>query len=314
MASGPRGPDRPAFRRAQALVCIGVIPKATVAITREVLQVKLKGQAESRDSCDLQMRARRLTGSRRPSRARPMEAKCTRPMRHRSFGNCGWTCASGSRAAAQASRGNGRWRPGRTDLWLTFGQRASLLTKSPHRATTPGNALLNYPCALLASEMNVALLAAGLDPGISMFHADFDDRSSLALDAIEAARPHVDYRLLGFLEASTFTNRDFIELSDGEIRLTHPLNAHLAYTTALWRKACQPIAGWLAQSFFRAAGLGAVMGEDGRIHAPHRIPPKPFEQERRLDPPTGPLRVFMPRAAAIGRCGRRADLGTIRSP
>jgi hypothetical protein len=38
---------------------------------------------------------------------------------------------------------NGRWRPGRTDLWLTFGPRASLLTGKPFRATTPGNALLN---------------------------------------------------------------------------------------------------------------------------------------------------------------------------
>jgi len=46
IASGPRGPDRPAVRRAQALVCSGVIPKATVAITREILRVKLKGQAE----------------------------------------------------------------------------------------------------------------------------------------------------------------------------------------------------------------------------------------------------------------------------
>jgi hypothetical protein len=46
IASGPRGPDRPALRRAQALLCSGVIPKATVAITREILRVKLKGQAE----------------------------------------------------------------------------------------------------------------------------------------------------------------------------------------------------------------------------------------------------------------------------
>jgi hypothetical protein len=62
----------------------------------------------------------------------------------------------------------------------------------------------------------------------------------------------------------------------------------------LWRKACQPIAEWLAQSFFRAAGLGTVTtAEDGRIHAPHTIPPKPLEQRQRLDPPTGPLRAFI---------------------
>lgn len=46
ITSGPRGPDRPAIRRAQALVCSGVIPEAALAITREILLVKLRGQAE----------------------------------------------------------------------------------------------------------------------------------------------------------------------------------------------------------------------------------------------------------------------------
>jgi hypothetical protein len=72
------------------------------------------------------------------------------------------------------------------------------------------------------------------------------------------------------------------------------LNFHLAYTTALWRKACQPIANWLAQSFFRAAGLRAVAkAEDGRIHAPHTSPPKPLDHGRKLDPLTPPLRSFI---------------------
>src|SRR5262249_23555712 len=46
IASGPRGPDQPDLRRAQALVCSGVIPKAADAITCEILRVKLRGQAE----------------------------------------------------------------------------------------------------------------------------------------------------------------------------------------------------------------------------------------------------------------------------
>src|SRR5438105_7515736 len=46
IASSPRGPDQPALRRAQALVCSGVIPNAAVAIAREILRVKLQGQAE----------------------------------------------------------------------------------------------------------------------------------------------------------------------------------------------------------------------------------------------------------------------------
>jgi CRISPR/Cas system-associated endonuclease Cas1 len=37
---------QPALRRAQALVCSGVIPTAAVAIAREILRVKLHGQAE----------------------------------------------------------------------------------------------------------------------------------------------------------------------------------------------------------------------------------------------------------------------------
>src|ERR1700730_5052302 len=46
IASGPRGRDQPALRRAQALVCSGVIPKAAVAIAREILQCKVRGKAE----------------------------------------------------------------------------------------------------------------------------------------------------------------------------------------------------------------------------------------------------------------------------
>jgi CRISPR/Cas system-associated endonuclease Cas1 len=46
IASGPRGPNEPALRRAQVLVCSGVLPKTATAITREILRVKVRGQAE----------------------------------------------------------------------------------------------------------------------------------------------------------------------------------------------------------------------------------------------------------------------------
>jgi hypothetical protein len=268
-----------------------------MAITREILRVKLKGQAEVArlmgsadgsaviDSFSVAL-ARETDGSKVLSveaRAASIYWKLWKnvPVRF-------------ARRSPQRLGPNGRWCPGRTDLWLTFGPRASLLTGKPYRATTPGNALLNYLYAVLESEMTVALLAAGLDPGIGMFHADIDGRSSLALDAIEAARPHVDYWLLGYLASSAFANRDFTELSDGEVRLTHPLNSHLAYTAALWRKACQPIADWLAQSFFRAAGLGAMLTvEDGMIQVPQTIPPKLLGRGRKFDPLTPPLPAFV---------------------
>src|SRR5436305_7038456 len=46
LASGPRGPDQPALRRSQALVCSGVTPEAAVGIAREIIRVKLRGEAE----------------------------------------------------------------------------------------------------------------------------------------------------------------------------------------------------------------------------------------------------------------------------
>jgi hypothetical protein len=101
--------------------------------------------------------------------------------------------------------------------------------------------------------MTIALLAQSLDPGIGIVHADIDGRASLVLDAIEAIRPHVEYWLFTYLQATAFANRDFHELPDGEVRLSHPLTSYLAHTAALWRKASEPIAEWLARNFHRAS-------------------------------------------------------------
>jgi hypothetical protein len=43
ISSGPRGRDQPALRRAQALVCSGVTPDTAVAVTREIVRIKLLG-------------------------------------------------------------------------------------------------------------------------------------------------------------------------------------------------------------------------------------------------------------------------------
>jgi hypothetical protein len=50
--------------------------------------------------------------------------------------------------------------------------------------------------------MVIALRGVGLDPGIAISHLDRDRRSSLALDAIEAVRPYVDFWLASWLAAS----------------------------------------------------------------------------------------------------------------
>jgi CRISPR-associated endonuclease Cas1 len=314
IASGPRGPDQPALRRAQALVCSGIIPQAAVGIAREILRVKLRGQAE----------VARLLGSTETGAAIDDLAAA---VARETDGNK--ALALESRAASiywklwenlpvgfarrnpQRLGANGKWRTGRPDPWLTFGQRTSILTGKPHRATTPGNALLNYLYAVLEGEMTIALLAAGLDPGIGMFHVDVEGRSSLALDAIEAVRPYVDYWLAAYVSTSVFANRDFAELPDGEVRLTHPLNSHLAHTAMLWRKACEPVTGWLARAFDQAAGLGPVLTHNDRaslaaqLGAPALLPARPPLPV--LAPPLP--NFFAPRRS---RHGVRAAKGAVR--
>jgi CRISPR-associated endonuclease Cas1 len=276
IASGPRGTDQPDLRRAQALVCSGVMQNAADAITCEILRVKLRGQAEvarllgfEEPSAAISGLAEEVARENDGARALSLEAEAAW-----SYWNL-WERMPVRFARRNPHRlgPNGRWRPGRPDPWLTFGSRTSLLSTKPSRATTPGNALLNYLYAILESEMTIALLAQGLDPGIGMVHADIDGRASLALDAMEAIRPHVEYWLFTYLQATALANRDFHEFPDGEVRLSHPLTSHLAHTAALWRKASEPIVEWLARSFHRAsshASMRAVLAPS--VAAPSRKP------------------------------------------
>jgi CRISPR-associated protein Cas1 len=103
--------------------------------------------------------------------------------------------------------------------WLTFGQRASLLTGSPRSASNPANAILNYLYALLEAETVLACYEVGLDPTLGVFHVDRRDRSSLALDVMEAARPIVDAYVLALLTQRTLSLRDLIETRQGGCRL-----------------------------------------------------------------------------------------------
>ena len=83
--------------------------------------------------------------------------------------------------------------------WQSFGRRNSPLgRKNTRNAVTPANAVLNYLCGVLASELTIALTGVGLDAGLGIFHTDAARRASLNYDAMEAVRPAVD----GWLAAS----------------------------------------------------------------------------------------------------------------
>lgn len=142
------------------------------------------------------------------------------------------------------------------DHWRVFGSRTSSLTGAPRGAVVPAQAVLNYLYGVLASEITIALYAIGLDPALGILHADKDGRASLAYDLMEPARGLLDRWLLHWLQSVTFSKRDFREDIYGFIRVTHPLNSHLAITAALWRGIAETLAQWI---YRRLSGEGAAL-------------------------------------------------------
>jgi hypothetical protein len=142
------------------------------------------------------------------------------------------------------------------DHFREFGSRTSSLTGAPRGAVVPAQAVRNYLFGVLASEITIALLATGLDPALGILHADKDGRASLAYDLMEPARGLLDRWLLHWLRSVTFSKRDFREDIYGFVRVTHPLNSHLAMTAALWRGMAEQLALWI---YKRLSGENAAL-------------------------------------------------------
>jgi CRISPR-associated endonuclease Cas1 len=139
------------------------------------------------------------------------------------------------------------------DHWRTFGQRHSLLSGSPRQATNPAGAILNYLYTLLEAETILACRTVGLDPGLGIFHVDRPNRSSLALDLMEATRPVVDAYVLALLTQRTLSAKEFGETRNGACRLAAPLAARLAETASSWGHHTGPVVEAVAQQLGRSA-------------------------------------------------------------
>jgi CRISPR-associated protein Cas1 len=267
LTTAPAGNDQPALRRAQALATGSEIGHA---ITREILRVKLNGQAAV---------ARLLGGDE------------TAELILRLAGELDNAADAVRLLAIEAMAATAYWplwlavplrfvrRDNAPEHWQIFGGRHSPLSGKPLKAASPGNAILNYLYAVAVGEMTIALTGAGLDPGIGIFHADRNRRASLAYDAIEVVRPYVDGWLAAWLSTARFSKRDFYEEADGAIRLTRPLTSHLAMTAAIWRPAAQAVAGWLARA------LAGSLGGEHRLPAPLPALPAPKRTWQGLEPP-----------------------------
>lgn len=152
--------------------------------------------------------------------------------------------------------------------WRRFGARASAIANGPRLAVNPPNAVLNLSYRLLEAETRLALLVAGLDPGIGIWHVDQRGRDSLALDAMEAVRPEVDRFVLELFEGHVFARRHFVELSDGHCRVGPSLARLLANAMPRWAEAVAPVVEDVARILLASSGsngrLATRLTQDNR--------------------------------------------------
>ena len=152
--------------------------------------------------------------------------------------------------------------------WRAFGQRASLVTGNPRKATNPANAILNYLYAIAEAEAKISALAVGCDPGLGIMHADQGARDSLALDLMEPVRPQVDGFVLDLLDSRVFRKKDFFETRKGVCRVMPPLTQLLAETAPRWAAAAAPIAERLAGQLLGKGGTRKAAREQQSVPTP----------------------------------------------
>ncbi|MGI6135959.1 MAG: CRISPR-associated endonuclease Cas1 [Petrimonas mucosa] len=88
-------------------------------------------------------------------------------------------------------------------------------SRSQHPANDIVNALLNYGYGILYGKIEGALIKAGIDPYIGVFHRDDYNRPVLVYDVIELYRVWVDYVVYS-LVSQDFINDEFYSVkSDG---------------------------------------------------------------------------------------------------
>jgi hypothetical protein len=138
--------------------------------------------------------------------------------------------------------------------WPMFEGRRSLLAKgvSAKKAERPLNAVLNLLYKLAGIEARLAALALGLDPGLGFVHADARGGDGLAWDLLEPVRPAVDRLVLDLVAERTWRRADFVERSDGSIRLAPALVQELAATMPAWGRVAAPHAEAVAHLLGRA--------------------------------------------------------------
>ena len=239
LAASPPGRDDARVRRQQALAGVAGSP-AGLAVVRHLLTAKLVGQARNlvtvfgdEDTADtIADLADGIGVADDIDECRQLEAAAAAAY---------FAAWSGHPATAVGFVAKDRRRI--PPHWQTFDSRRSAITGASNTnrlAERPINALLNYCYRLAEVEARFACVRLGLDPGLGVLHLDAPGRDSLALDVLEPLRPAVDRFVLDLVAERTFAKRDFVERSDGAVRIAAPLSHQLAETMPTWRRTVGP--------------------------------------------------------------------------
>ncbi len=87
--------------------------------------------------------------------------------------------------------------------------------RSQHPAVDVVNALLNYGYGILYGKIEGALIKAGIDPYVGVFHRDDYNRPVLVYDVIELYRVWVDYVVFSLVAQNNITDEFYSIQSDG---------------------------------------------------------------------------------------------------
>ncbi len=118
--------------------------------------------------------------------------------------------------------------------------------------------MLNYGYALLAGQLEQAIVSRGLDPAKGHLHADKEGRSSLVYDLIEALRPRQDGQLLGWIVGEQWQVGDFSIDRSGVVRLHPQLARVVVQKAALPDESIAGMVDWYIET------LRTLTGDDPR--------------------------------------------------
>lgn len=88
-------------------------------------------------------------------------------------------------------------------------------------AKDPFNTLLNYAYGILYGKVEGALIKAGIDPYMGIFHRDEYNRPALVFDVIENYRSWMDYVVVQLCKAEAIPEEAFEIIAEtGAVRLS----------------------------------------------------------------------------------------------